>query len=345
MTLHAADELPSRQTTEWCRFDAYSIAGKHIVPAPSAPLRVYDPWLPYWATEAHRRTVHPPYVSLLELARNLRVNRQFISDKDSEPLITTFAAECGLLGILPATVEMITFPAVADDSDDPTTWRAKTYVRRLGEWASIDRIITGDLISRGSDAIAGHGTALIWRGREHKYVFEGLERAVLSYFPTVAEAGSAVTNRVPLPGTPSFWSRYAEPLKAFCRWTVRFREAVDLVSRFSNSMGPQDRDTGADSIDADSVNEALVFLEGLASSIGRPGRFLLAKRRIQRELVSPSLLASFSEMFLRDLEKGRSAFRCAMCDQYFVSDEIRAQYCTPRCRNTMQRRRQRQRSL
>jgi hypothetical protein len=110
-------------------------------------------------------------------------------------------------------------------------------------------------------------------------------------------------------------------------------------------MGPQDRDTGADSIDADSVNEALVFLEGLASSIGRPGRFLLAKRRIQRELVSPSLLASFSEMFLRDLEKGRSAFRCAMCDQYFVSDEIRAQYCTPRCRNTMQRRRQRQRSL
>jgi hypothetical protein len=336
MPHHTVEEPVSSEPNNWWRFEAYAIAGKHIAPVPSTSLATYDPWVAYRATEGQRRTVQPPYVPLLELARQLRFKRPFIPDPGCEPLISAFAAQYGLLGILPAVTLAITMPAEVTPSGE--SGRTKMYVRRYGEWESVKEITSGDLLVRPLPGSAGHGSALVWDWSKNKFVSEPLDRVVLPYFPALAAAGLEAASRIPLPGTPTFWTQYAEPLKHFCRWTVRFREAVEIVSRFYLSIGSQEP------ADPDPVNEALVFLEGLASCTGTPGRFQPGKRRFERELVSPSLLASYAEMFLRDLERGRAASRCATCERFFVSDEIRAQYCTPRCRNTMQRRRQRQRS-
>jgi hypothetical protein len=57
---------------------------------------------------------------------------------------------------------------------------------------------------------------------------------------------------------------------------------------------------------------------------------------------SPSLLASFTEMYVQDLLFGRPALTCTCCGAPFVSSAYQARYCSVGCRRRGQKRRVRQ---
>ncbi len=153
------------QDGRWWRFSAYVIAEYRrptgsgfrarfepgptrptIRPAPNAVLERFDPWTPHWSTAGKRRTVHPPYADLLELARNLTFvpnHTSFTPTAESANAILEWCAKYGLLGILPARVEVITLQAFwvprSEAWNDPEARgfcpRYVRYVRRAGQWS------------------------------------------------------------------------------------------------------------------------------------------------------------------------------------------------------------------
>jgi hypothetical protein len=327
------------QDGRWWKFAQYSIANGCISPVPGSSCTRYDAWEPYWLAVSQRRTVRPPYLSLLELVRHMRfsgVRSPYLPTPESETLILDWVREWGLLGILPAVCESLTLPAPrqADGSYEYRRFvrRAGVWGQTCGQWAERGGH-TGDRTPPG--ALSEPPGAVLWRWEKYDFTFEPLEQSVLDYLPATAYSGVGRNDlSIPRPCSESFWREYAEPICNFTRWAVRFCEAVEIAGNYG---GPD----LASKKELSSVNEALYFLEGLSQSIGTSAAFETGTSHLRRSMVSPSLLASFAEMALRDLENDRRARRCATCEAFFVSDDVRAQYCSPRCRNTMQRRRQR----
>ena len=141
---------------------------------------------------------------------------------------------------------------------------------------------------------------------------------------------------VPCPNTPEFWQSYGEPLREFTTWCEMFAEAVKYLGQWEG--GNQEPEPGTA---AYAVRSAHWVLSGLAQSAAPSFSFNPEKNRLEEQRVSAGLLASYALMFLWDRMAGRLALRCQNCQQYFVSNEQRAKYCSPRCRNTAQSRRYR----
>ena len=62
---------------------------------------------------------------------------------------------------------------------------------------------------------------------------------------------------------------------------------------------------------------------------------------IRQRWVSPSLLGSLAMMALLDLSELRRVLPCENCRQVFVTESYQQKFCSERCRNTAQKRRQR----
>jgi hypothetical protein len=350
MTLHTKkarmDSDLDAQDGRWWKFEDYTVSGRFIVPGEGVRLLRYDPWEGYTSTEGQRRTVRPPYQSLLDLARRMkfRPNRsRYVPTPETEHMMLEWVRQWGLLGILPVRYEIITLPHVR-------------YVRRAGVWsATIRKVVESKLPLQGALAAtkrkAGRDpkypktratvesspptqSALEWRWEDNDFRAETIERVVLEFFPDVLRQEREHRFLIPRPCSVSFWHQYAEPVELIARSAMKFSQAVEIVSRYK---GP-DRTQDAEKI---MLNEALYFLEGFSQSIGAPPRFKLGTSHLTRSRVSPSLLASLVEMFLCDMESERRAYRCEVCQSVFISDDRRAKYCSPRHRNTMQRRRDR----
>jgi hypothetical protein len=348
-----------------------------IRPEPDSALHRYDPWEAYRRLEGKRRTVSPPYQAFLELARNLAFvprpgSVSFAPTPESEAAILAWCQEFGLLGILSARAEIITLaPEWVPRSKHLNVPSAqgfcasyRRYVRRSGVWST-----TGEIVDVSNPPLTEEEAtparlresvptkpwkglyadnlgyrwpkpgAVIWRWERGNSEEEPLLGAVYRYFPDVPLLGCEVWD-YPRPCSEQFWYAYGEPVADFAHWAVQFMEAVEIVSRFEPMKGTDAEERRKQHL---RTNDALYFLEGLAESTGRPRRFEAGTHQLVHDVVAPSLLSAFAEMFLQDAEVGRRAARCHTCGRFFVSDEPRAQYCSARCRSTMQRRRQRQR--
>jgi hypothetical protein len=86
---------------------------------------------------------------------------------------------------------------------------------------------------------------------------------------------------------------------------------------------------------------AIGILDRWAQACAVSFRVSEATGRSEEVRASAGLLASYALMFLWDHADGRRALRCENCSRYFVSNEVRAEYCSPRCRNTASVRRRR----
>ena len=60
---------------------------------------------------------------------------------------------------------------------------------------------------------------------------------------------------------------------------------------------------------------------------------------------TPSLLASFAEMFVQDVAFGLATRLCECCQLPFVSGAYQAKYCSPACRQRQQKRNVRQQAM
>jgi hypothetical protein len=133
----------------------------------------------------------------------------------------------------------------------------------------------------------------------------------------------------------SFWERYAEPLDDFVRAASALREALGGLreARPLSEMTPQQLQDLSRGI---STLHALIFPVRAAVGVLEDG-----SRREQ--WISPSLLSSLAKMVHQDVTGGKRPLACAACGRTFVANAYQAKYCSPRCRNTAQKREYRRR--
>jgi hypothetical protein len=63
-----------------------------------------------------------------------------------------------------------------------------------------------------------------------------------------------------------------------------------------------------------------------------------AAGNLEQDWQTPSLLASFAEMFAQDITFGRATLLCESCQLPFVSGAYQARYCSKGCRQRQQKR-------
>jgi hypothetical protein len=324
-----------------------------ITPAAAARRRDYDPWRTFQANVGKYRTVEQPYLALLELGRKVstleadgvqtskftgRTREGPIADPPTEAdkHIASWCARYGSLGLVPVLVRKIDLPERVEQGDPSTARRIKSvqYFRDGGEWkneescrefgsatsAEVERLVLKSALKE-TRAEWLSWSSHAYHERDHDYLRD--------FFPHSWAEGASFAP--PKPSTSAFWDSYGEPVWEFRKPCGAFVSAVDAIG---HGKGRGSKDQRA---------RAFAFLRVLAETVAPSFRRNDRTGEVTEERVSPGLLASYALMFLMDLEVGRRCRRCGACGRYFVSNEHRARYCSPTCRNTAQSRRYRAR--
>jgi hypothetical protein len=217
-------------------------------------------------------------------------------------------------------------PAEPDENSSPwKQWSQKRFYQFGGSWGET----TNNLRQFGAvQPMQQPPGALLWRWESRIYQKQPVD-ALARYFPESRASGRNFP--YPVPDSDQFRDLYAEPVSEFVMACVRFREAAEIVSRHLGGVSPLIEDMRVEPEFA--VNEAMALLGSLEAGIGPLHRLDVGRLVVRTAAVS--LLSSFARMVFIDLARGRRIIRCGRkaCDRIFVSDEPRARYCTPSCRN------------
>lgn len=283
----------SHITTQWWRFDGYTINGGAIGPSPRASCRTYDPWRDYAVARRERKEAPPPYQPLLGFAHRLRRE----SGSGSDDAIVRWCSEHGLLGIFPAQAMLLTF-GVPERIGDVSGAGVSTlqYVQMPSGW--IKRV--------GGDIAEG----IVLRTYAGELRVEPDLQAALSRYSLWSKGP------VPLPLTPRFWARYTERVSDFVAAAAYFLEVIEEVAR--------DQERGSD-------RKGAALLDALRGPAAM--HLLHTDRGYTWTWSVPSLLSAYAAMAAEDLVAGRRVLRCARCETPFVSGQYNARFCTPSCRN------------
>ncbi len=351
----------------WWRFSRYELRDGHVRPAAKAVLERYDPWFDYRRSRASGGDgAAPPYQALLDLLADLRVRpvgasgrRQALSSTGEVQLLA-WCARYGLLGVLLHQTAMVTFPPRWEPADPtPSRWTGKEplwavqwrYVRTNAGWdARRDvRLVKGvhDLkrAAKQRSRIIPHKDRPMWC-RPARVIIQRLETGEWRQEPLTATwarffPGIPVTNwetsAYPPPGTNEFWRLYEEPIEDFLRAALLLRTALEGLAHSE----PWDKASEADRV---WIMDGRHQLHVLTAPI-TPAMFLRQDGIWEQRWIAPSLLASFAGMALQDLTEQRRLLRCAnvTCRRLFATAAWQAQYCSERCRYTVQKRGYRQR--
>ena len=332
----------------WVRASRYELGMGFITPARNSRCEEYDPWSQFIENCGKYRTVEQPYVPLLNLGRMLRETHSEAANQ----AILKWCTEHGLLGLLPTQYITIELPAKLTRDYGWPVVETPLYIRQ-GEWKALSertvflpqnevtrfqqrhgvdlrnsaRLLHLDAMGdpAGAEEMIKHDAPqafFSFGGFGNQLGLADLHR---SFFPTVAKED---VSGLPLPNSVEFWPIYSEQ-------TVEFRQAVEF---FTHHVTMLSNPSSQVSIGGRwSLEEAQIQLSAWASAVAVAYRF--PRSTVDEIRSSPGLLASYALMYLWDLKAGRRVLTCGNCGQYFVSDEHRAKYCSPRCRNTAQTRR------
>ncbi len=331
----------------WWRFTKYEITWDEITgdgwirPAPDAKLRPYDPSDAY-KKRGRTRDVVPPYqslISLLERAayRPFSRSRLLTLTPSGEEEILQWCSTHGLLGVLPQMAQFAFLAPRIGASGVPGQLR---FFRRVGEWTASFDDHRDDDVDDDVDDDGGVGNLPVEAAgqllpqerckffHESGAMMEDLEsgeerwesfgRTWARFFPDVPKEELETYNYPPFLGE-EFWRQYAEPVQ-------KFLEAAQLL---------QSALTGI----KEGSPDGLRILKRLVSPLGVT--FEKAYRRgLEQRWISPSLLATYAMMAGLDLEGRWRVFKCKRkdCGRIFVSRAYQAAYCTPTCRDTVHKR-------
>jgi hypothetical protein len=308
----------------------------------------------------------PPYQALVHLLADLRVpligasgRRQRLSSTGEAQLLE-WCARYGLLGVLLHRTAMVTFPPrwePADPAPDQRTGKEPLWpvqccdVRTNAGWDARREVPLAkgihDLkrIAKQRGRIIPHKDRPPWC-RPAGVIIQGLKTGEWRQEPLTATWARffpdiPVKNRetyaYPSPGTDKFWRLYAEPIEDFLGAASILRTALEELARSQ----PWDTASKADRV---WIMHGRDLLHVLTASIA-PAMFLRRDGIWEQRWIAPSLLGSFAGMALQDLTEQRRLLRCAnaTCRRLFVTAAWQAQYCSERCRYTVQKRGYRQR--
>lgn len=331
----------------WWKFDRYVIEKGAIQPAEGANLSAYDPWSDYEASRARGGGQEPPYQSLLTLLQQVRFDANNSLTPESALLVCDWCSSHGLLGIL--TQEFDGLPSrflwdheTIPDSEEfeaagPDGLRMDT--KALGTWVWSPPASWTEL---------PFFNVTTWNYREGPQLALP-SQLIRFFFADVWEWVNFGRGRQPIlapPFSEEFWRRYREPVNDFLE---RAKGLTSALKYFSSPI-PEDiwsdgwvhDDNGLPSMRYIDFWADVTYLNELTSnaSIGLG----LDATGCPREVIGfRSLLASFALMILHDVTGGRKVNVCANCGTPFTSTSPKAGYCSLRCRNTAQKRRQRER--
>jgi hypothetical protein len=273
---------------------------------------------------AEQRGVHPSKLDSQYSAANPMLGPQ----NDADKLVLDWCNTHGLLGLVPVLSTSIRvndnvrhyrdggrwFSDILEEEirgSRTMTWRTKDS----GDQDSVTTPVRGD----GNSNI----TWLSWLTREYESTPLVKKRA---FFGALSPGETFTPWR---PWSQAFWKMYGEPVQEIADWSITFTHCADALSRSRE-------------VEDHLLHASHGVLSRLADSAAP--RFRLYPTRsivLDEERTPAGLLASYAQMLLWDFVEGRRALRCKNCKRYFVSDEYRAAYCSPRCRNTAQSRRYR----
>jgi hypothetical protein len=312
---------------DWWRFSSYEIREGCICPAEGAKLEWYDPWLAFQVTREQTvgqmpDGVQPPFQSLMKLVSQLeylpgQTRYPDCLTKKAQTLILKWCQQNGLLGVLLARWEAI---SVAPQNNGVDNWLQQRYFRGFGQAVQV-QTITGDVKDRMA-------TVLIHGLNDAELVEESPNMTWCRFFPSV-ESSKRDTFAYPQPYTMEFCRLYSERLIDFCN-------AAKLLVEAISHLGLKQPDIKGDpALARDQAMEVINLLRrSVASVLNSEENGSMKPHR-----VSPSLLASFADMFVEDLLFGRMIIRCTSCGTQFMSSSYQAQYCSVKCRFRQQKRR------
>ena len=154
-------------------------------------------------------------------------------------------------------------------------------------------------------------------------VEEAPEKTWRRFFPTVSRA-RARRYQYPKPYTEEFCRLYAEPVFDF---VLAARLLAGAVHHLRAGSGG-DPETNKQAL------ETINFLRRPTSAIVDRN----PKGELEQIWQTPSLLASFAEMFAQDMAYRRTTRLCECCQLPFVASAHQARYCSSVCRRRQQKR-------
>jgi hypothetical protein len=320
-------KLPETQYG-WWRFDRYEIQNAVIRPAPGSRVSSYDPWADFQQIR-NQTNGQPAYMELVRLASILRADPATKGhltglSPDSQSKILAWCDRHGLLGVLLGRWESVTL-SPQETGRDPGLRTQVRYLRGHGTTVGMYQT-TGDLPAARSGVV-------IHALHDLNTKEERLEETWYRFFPSVPER-ERETFAYPVPYSLAFRELYAEPVFEFWRGVRLFAGCVE-------HLGPLVKSSSAAALESEESQiisraqavDALNLLRKYVSQV-----LVDEDDGLRQQWISPSLLASFTEMFIQDLVAGARAKYCECCKTLFVSQAYQAVYCSRGCRLRQQKR-------
>jgi hypothetical protein len=334
----------------WWRFDRYVLDGDVIRPAAGAKATPYEPWLIYEQARRRRggasRGQPAPYQELLQLGAQLeQIEHEYyeVVPRRLAKLVLSWSRRNGLLGLLPHTLLLVAGPTEPESQDATDTWsriefgaghwgRAHSRVARSAPQRALARQQPASWRTPLSELLPAQGGVLIRPSPGPEYLVQPFSAVWARYFRPESDLANPRVAELDFAGE-HFWREYGEPLDDFARcvllmyWTIR---AITHPEAFDPEMGAYPTSPGWGYLE---LNQ-LASVASLAGHPSSPGKTALSWN-------SPSLIGSFAVMMLSDLAGGSQVRICTQCGAPFLSAAYRAFYCSPRCKATAAKQRQR----
>jgi hypothetical protein len=311
----------------WWRFDGYEIRDAVIRPAPGSRLTWYDPWVDF--QQARNQTNgQPAYSELARLVQTLRADpatKGNISrlSQESQSQILAWCGRHGLLGVFLSRWESVTlWPC--PDATDPTLSIQTSYFRSYG-----GRIV----VHQAKGDLHQASRVFIHPLNDVSITEEKLSDTWHRFFPSVPQR-ERETYGYPPPYSQAFWELYSEPIYEFWRAARLFSGIVEHLGHPSKGIArraPASR--GNEALAREQAIESVNILRRHVSQV-----LVDESEGLRQEWVSPSLLASFAEMFVQDIVAGKRAQYCECCGSQFMTQAYQAHYCGRTCRLRQQKR-------
>jgi hypothetical protein len=312
----------------WWRFDRYQIQNGVIRPAAGSRLTWYDPWVTFQQIR-NQTNGQPAYSELTRLASKLNADpatKGYLRDlsQESESAILAWCGGHGLLGVLLSRWESVTLSPRPAGPDREIGTQVR-YLRGYGT--------TIGMVHTKGDLPEARSSVLIHPLHDLTTKEEPLVYTWARFFPSVPEQ-ERETFAYPIPYSQEFWELYAEPMSEFWRAARLFTGAVQHLGASAKPIaGGARASTETEALARAQAVDVLNLLRKDVSQV-----LLDEDGGLRQEWVSPSLLASFAEMFVLDLMAGRRSRYCECCGLPFIWESYQARYCSTACRLRQQKR-------
>ena len=162
---------------------------------------------------------------------------------------------------------------------------------------------------------------------------ESLTETWNRYFPDLSPADLAAYT-YPLISSEDFWRIYAEPIAAFMEAARALRDALSPLSEWRTLSAPT-------ALQYATFQRLRELVHAMTVAV-RPAVLVEEDGELRQTWIAPALLSHLAMNGMQDLTGGRVR-RCADCPVWFTAKHPGARFCSSRCRERVQKQRQRSR--